>query len=235
MYELWDTKDPITIQLGGQAHQGITCNINTDCSQVVHKVTDADCWLWRSWSLDRHTCTIWAYKWQILLIVGCDVYHWALLVCNAMNLHIFATVYTQYNNRRQWAVDTRTHTHIGQWTRMRTHTSIVPMIFLPRKEFPLHVHALLLLHLHVHVSIKTWYSDQYYTVPCTYLIWLHPLSKRNLTQFGWDVLLAGDISTADGELLQWVAHFWRMRIQISSFEHFSTQISCTSVAWVGQT
>ena len=39
---LFDMKDPMIKQLSGQTHQGITCNINTDCSQVVHKVTNAE-------------------------------------------------------------------------------------------------------------------------------------------------------------------------------------------------
>ena len=38
---LFDMKYLMTVQLCGQTYQGITCNINTDCSQVVHKVTDA--------------------------------------------------------------------------------------------------------------------------------------------------------------------------------------------------
>ena len=40
---LFDMKDPMTIQLGGQTHQRITCNINTGYSKVIYKVTDAEC------------------------------------------------------------------------------------------------------------------------------------------------------------------------------------------------
>ena len=77
-----------------------------------------------------------------------------------------------HTHLKQWTVDTRARTHT------HTHTSIVSMILClilkplhTRKEFPLHVRALLSLYLHVHVSIKTWYIIiQYYTVPCTYLI-----------------------------------------------------------------
>ena len=38
MSMLFDMKDPMTIQQGGQTHQGITCNINTDCSHVVQSL-----------------------------------------------------------------------------------------------------------------------------------------------------------------------------------------------------
>ena len=75
---LFDMKDPMTIQLGGQTHQGITCNINTDCSQVVHKVIDAECVGYEDLEvlIDIYMYYLGIDEWQIsLLIIGCDAYH----------------------------------------------------------------------------------------------------------------------------------------------------------------
>ena len=68
----------MTIQLGGQTHQGITFNINTDCSQNNHKVTDAECVGYEDLGvlIDIHMHYLSKDEWLIfLLIIGCDAYH----------------------------------------------------------------------------------------------------------------------------------------------------------------
>ena len=75
---LFDMKDPMIKQLSGQTRQGITCNINTDCSQVVHKVTNAECIGYEDLEVlvDIYMNYLGIDEWQIsLLIIGCDAYH----------------------------------------------------------------------------------------------------------------------------------------------------------------
>ena len=75
---LFDMKDPMTKQLSGQAHQGITCIINTDYSQVVHKVTNAECVGYEDLEVlvDVYMNYLGIDEWQISLrIIGCDAYH----------------------------------------------------------------------------------------------------------------------------------------------------------------
>ena len=73
---LFDMKDPMTIQLGGQTHQGITSNRNTNCSQVVHKVSDAECVGYEDLEvlIDIYMYYLSIDEWQIsLLIIGCSM------------------------------------------------------------------------------------------------------------------------------------------------------------------
>ena len=78
MSMLFDMNDAMTIQLGGQTHQGITCNINTDCSQVIHKVTDAQFVGYENLEIliDIYMCYLGIDEWQVsVLIIGCYAYH----------------------------------------------------------------------------------------------------------------------------------------------------------------
>ena len=71
-----------------------------------------------------------------------------------MNLHTFATVYTQYNDCKQWTVDTHAHTHThthtpqtmdSGHTHIHTHT--------PQTMDSGHTHA------HTHTHLKQWTVD----------------------------------------------------------------------------
>ena len=138
----------MTIQLGGQTHQG-TPKLFTKSLMLVSSTQITLKLFIKSLTLrsvlvtkvlmDIHMLYLGIDKWQVsVLIIWCYAYRWALLVCSAMNLHTFATAYyTQYSDCKQWTVDTCTRTcvHTVTHTQLYTHacthtfvhTSIVPM------------------------------------------------------------------------------------------------------------